>query len=138
MRLTEGSGTESEIIMEVRTRATFIELLPKEEVKKILKSIEIEGIRRRVIEHYDITIDSTKTVEEVLKNVYYSQLTEEGFDEQASEIYKYHEEMLIKILAGEIMPKLEIDPLTGEKRDYSIDEHIQNLEEKLKKDEGYF
>jgi len=121
-----------------RIRNNHGKLLPKEEVKKVLKSIEIEGIRRRVIEHYDITIDSTKTVEEVLKNVYYSQLTEEGFDEQASEIYKYHEEMLIKILAGEIMSKLEIDPLTGEKRDYSIDEHIQNLEEKLKKDEGYF
>ena len=107
-------------------------------LNKLLKSVDIEQIRKRVIEHYDIEIDSSKTVEEVLKNVYYSYLTDEGFDEQASEIYKYHEDMLIKILAGELLPKLEIDPLTGEKRDYSKDEHLESIEQSLSADENKY
>ena len=61
---------------------------------KILKNINIENLRKDVINHYDIKIDSEKTVEEILKNVYYTHLTEEGFDEQATEIYNHHEELL--------------------------------------------
>jgi len=81
----------------------------------------------RVINHYEIDIDQDKTVEEVMKNVYYSHLSDEGFDEQVSEIYRFHEELILKIVAGELLPKLEEDPLTGEKRDYSDDEFRNNV-----------
>lgn len=70
-------------------------------------------------------------MEEVLKNVYYTYLSEEGFDEQATEIYKYHEELLVKIISGELLPKLDIDPLTGEKRNYSDSDFIESIDKEL-------
>jgi hypothetical protein len=88
-------------------------------------------LRRKVIDHYDIEIDKEKTVEEVLKNVYYTFLSEEGFDEQATEIYKHHEELLVKIISGELLPKLDIDPLTGEKRDYSDNDFIESIDREV-------
>jgi hypothetical protein len=97
----------------------------------LLKNIETEVIRKKVIDHYDIEIDKDKTVEEVLKNVYYSYLSDEGFDDQATEIYRHHEELLVKIIAGELMPKLEIDPLTGEKRDYNDPEFLRSTNQIL-------
>ena len=80
-----------------------------------------------MIKHYDINIDSDKSVEEVLKNVYYTHLSEEGFDEQATEVYSHHEDLLKKIISCDILPKLEIHPLTGEKRDYFDQEWIDKV-----------
>ena len=91
---------------------------------RILKSIKIETLRKEVIQHYDIEIDPEKEVEEVLKNVYYTHLSEEGFDEQATEVYRHHEDLLKKIISWELLPKLEIHPLTGEKKDYFDKEWI--------------
>ena len=114
---------------------TSIELLPKDDIMAILKAINIEDIRKEVIQHYDITIDADKEVEEVLKNVYYTHLPEEGFDEQAMEVYRHHEEILKKIISWELASssdlkasKLEIHPLTGEKRDYFDKEWIKQIE----------
>ena len=50
----------------------------------------------------------------------------EGFEEQINEIHSFHEEQLVEILAGNLIPKLEFDPLTGEKYDYS-QESLQEL-----------
>ena len=33
----------------------------KEEIKQLLKNIDIEALRRKVIDHYDIEIDNEKT-----------------------------------------------------------------------------
>lgn len=115
--------------MEVRNLLnTCVELLPKDDILATLKNINIENLRKEVIKHYDITIDEDKEVEEVLKNVYYTHLSEEGFDEQATEVYRHHEELLKSIIAWELLPKLEIHPLTGEKRDYFDKEWVKSID----------
>lgn len=68
-----------------------------------------------------------------MKNAYYSNLWVEGFEEQISEIYEFHEKQLVDIAAGELLPKLEVDPLTGEKRDYSTDEMRELMSQPIEK-----
>ena len=76
------------------------------------------------------------TIEEVLKNVYYSHLSDEHFDGKVNEIYQEHEKLLVTILSGELLPKYEIDPLTGEQRDYTVDELREKFSESPKYDES--
>lgn len=136
MKFTEDLGIKSGKIMEVSLLLnTYIELLPKDDIMATLNNINVEEIRKEVIAHYDITIDADKEVEEVLKNVYYTHLPEEGFDEQATEVYRHHEDILKKILSLDLASssdlkasKLEIHPLTGEKRDYFDKEWIKKID----------
>ena len=97
----------------------------------VAKKIELEEIRKEVFDHYDITAPEDKTVEQVMQNVYYTNLVEEGFDEQATEVYKHHEEMLVKIMAGELLPKLELHPFTGEKKDFQDPDFVRKVNESV-------
>jgi hypothetical protein len=78
-------------------------------MRGVLKSISLDEIRLRVFKHFHIPLETKESPHEILRKAQYSFMGQKDITDKMDYNFRAHEEIMTKILSGELMPGM--DPL---------------------------